>query len=132
MRRAAKGLHTLLPSLDVVACSPLVRTRQTAEILAKAYGKGLVITSLPALAPGGKPHSVLDWLCEQPLDATVALIGHEPDLGRLVGWMLSGRSMSFIHFKKGAAALIEFTQTPRAGDGILVWLLNTTQLAKLG
>lgn len=132
MRSAAKGLHTLLPSLDVVACSPLVRARQTAQILADVYGKGLAITPLPALSPGKQPRCVVDWLREQPLDATVALIGHEPDLGRLMGWLLNGRKMSFTHFKKGAATLIEFTQTPRASDGMLVWLLTATHLAKFG
>lgn len=131
MRRAAKGLHTLLPSLDVVACSPLVRTRQTAQIIANVYGKDLVITPLPALAPGKQPRIVLNWLCVQPMDATVALIGHEPDLGRLMGWLLSGQKMSFTHFKKSSVALIEFTQTPRAGSAILVWLLTATHLVKL-
>jgi phosphohistidine phosphatase len=59
----------------------------------------------------------------------VALVGHEPDLGRLMSWLLSGRQNSFVQFKKGAAALLEFSRVPRAGNGTLVWLLSATQLA---
>jgi len=131
MRKAGKGLCTLLPSLDVLASSPLVRARQTAEIVARVYGNGLAITPLPALTPGAPMRNLLAWLREQPLEATVALVGHEPDLGRLMGWLLTGRQATFVHFKKGAAALIEFGLTPRAGSGGLVWLLTATQLAKM-
>src|SRR5207302_5715910 len=37
MRRAARGLLVAQPTVDLVATSPLVRTTQTAEIVAEAY-----------------------------------------------------------------------------------------------
>ena len=36
MRKAAKGLKRILPALDLIATSPLMRAAQTAEILAEA------------------------------------------------------------------------------------------------
>jgi phosphohistidine phosphatase len=130
MRKAARGLHELIPGISQIATSPLVRARQTAEIVATAANSPEVI-SLPALAPGGTVHAVLVWLRAQPAEATLALVGHEPDLGLLAGWLLSRRQTGFVQFKKGAAALIEFAGAPAAGKGTLAWLLTAAQLAEL-
>jgi len=130
MRKAARGLHALLPGLTQIATSPLLRARQTAEIVAAVY-TGIDTVSLPALSPGVAPRAVLAWLRAQPADATLALVGHEPDLGLLAGWLLSGKQTGFVQFKKGAAALIEFSGVPAAGQGTLAWLLTAAQLAEL-
>jgi len=130
MRKAARGLHALLPGLTQIATSPLLRARQTAEIVAAPYA-GIETVSLPALTPGVAPRDVLAWLRTQPQDALLALVGHEPDLGRLASWLLAGRSTGFVQFKKGAAALIEFAGAPAAGKGTLAWLLTAAQLAEL-
>jgi phosphohistidine phosphatase len=130
MRRAARGLHAILPGLTHIATSPLLRARQTAEIVA-AVSAGVDTVLLPALAPGGAPRTVLAWLRTQPHNAQLALVGHEPDLGRLASWLLAGRFSGFVQFKKGAAALIEFADAPAAGKGTLAWLLTAAQLAEL-
>lgn len=130
MRKAARGLHALLPGLTQIATSPLLRARQTAEIVAAGYA-GIDTVSLPALSPGAAPRAVLAWLRAQPAEATLALVGHEPDLGLLAGWLLSGKQTGFVQFKKGAAALIEFADAPAAGQGTLAWLLTAAQLAEL-
>ena len=130
MRKAARGLHALLPALTQVVTSPLIRARQTAEIIAAVFGDIEVVT-LPALSPGAAPRAVLAWLRAQPADATLALVGHEPDLGQLAGWLLSAKPSGFVQFKKGAAALIEFIDAPVAGKGTLAWLLTAAQLAEL-
>ena len=51
MADGALGLRALVPTLDVMASSPLVRAQQTAEIVAACYGIGQV-EDTPALAPG--------------------------------------------------------------------------------
>jgi phosphohistidine phosphatase len=130
MRKAARGLHALLPGLTQIATSPLVRARQTAEIVAAVYD-GIDIVNLPALSPGTAPRAVLAWLGTQPNEAVLALVGHEPDLGQLASWLLVGRPAGFVQFKKGAAALIEFADAPAAGKGTLAWLLTAAQLAEL-
>ena len=38
MRKGANRLRLQLRQIDVLACSPLVRSRETAEIIARAYG----------------------------------------------------------------------------------------------
>jgi phosphohistidine phosphatase len=107
-----------------------VRARETADIVAASYRSAARVV-LPALAPGAAPRTLLQWLRRQPDDASVALVGHEPDLGRLAGWLLTGRAAGFVNFKKGAAMLIGFDGAPRAGGGTLGWLLTAAQLAGL-
>ena len=131
MRKAARGLHALLPGLSQITTSPLTRARQTAEIVAAVYASVDVVT-LPALSPGAAPRTVLAWLRTQPQDALLALVGHEPDLGQLAGWLLTGKRTGFVQFKKGAAALIEFSGAPAAGKGTLAWLLTAAQLSEIG
>jgi phosphohistidine phosphatase len=129
-RQASKGLKRALPKITHLVSSPLQRARETAEIIAMEFPAAARAT-LADLAPGGAARDLMKWLCQQPAPAVVALVGHEPDLGRLAGWLLTGRQADFIPFKKGAAALLEFSKVPRAGEATLRWLLTTRQLAGL-
>lgn len=130
MRKAAKGLRKFAPDIDLLAASPLVRAQETADIVAKVFGVNDVLEQ-PLLAPGVEAPLLLDWLGTQPPASTIALVGHEPDLSQLATWLLSARDASFIVFKKGACALIEFDGKPAAGRGVLAWLLQPGQLRKL-
>ncbi|HSD97573.1 MAG TPA: histidine phosphatase family protein [Sulfuricaulis sp.] len=130
MRRAAKALHRLVPAVDVIASSPLIRARETAEILAGQYDNMAVVDLMP-LSPGGSEQELLDWLREQRQDAAVVLVGHEPDLGFLVSWLLTGKKSAFTPLRKGAACLIRFDEAPAAGGGVLEWMLTPKLFDKL-
>ena len=131
MAKTAKGLKQLVSDLRVLATSPLVRAKQTAQILAERYDTQ--VTEVTELLPGADPDKLLAWLRKQPLAATVALVGHEPDLSALAGWFLTGRKESFVLFKKGAACLIDFSEGgPVPGRGRLEWLIQPGALRKLG
>ena len=130
MRQAAKALHSLIPTVNVIASSPLTRARETADILAKRY-KRMPVVELAMLSPGGSEREWLEWLQKQPMDATVVLVGHEPDLGRLASWLLTGKKLAFAPFRKGAACLIRFAESSAAGSGVLEWMLTPKLLDKL-
>lgn len=131
MAKAAKGLRRRLPKIDTLASSPLVRAKETAQILSRRFDD-IEVVELPALAPGHEPEALLAWLCEQPPDATVALVGHEPDLGIFASYLLMGRKESSLMFKKGASCLIDIPDRPAAGAGRLEWLLQPGALRRLG
>jgi phosphohistidine phosphatase len=59
-------------------------------------------------------------------------VGHEPHLGLLIGYLLTGKSTSFVDLKKGGAALVELNDTPKPGGGTLQWLLTNRELRRLG
>lgn len=131
MRRAAAGLKTIMPTLDVIGSSPLVRAVETAEIVAQCYG-GLRVVQEPALAPGGAAEECLAWLQQHKGTDTVALVGHEPDLSLLIGWLLAGRRLSFVEVKKGSVCLLEFARRIEPGGAVLQWFLKPSQLVLLG
>lgn len=130
MRKAARGLLKLVPEIDVLATSPLARARETADIVSRRYDD-IPVMELAPLAPGGSKEDVLAWLRDQKTTATVALVGHEPDLGILASWLLGGAE-SFLSLKKGSACLIEMTDKPTPGTGKLEWLLPPAALRKHG
>ncbi|HEU4556598.1 MAG TPA: phosphohistidine phosphatase SixA [Longimicrobium sp.] len=130
MRRGAMGLRSILADLDLVATSPLVRAVQTAEVVADVFG-GMQITTVDQLSPDHAPDDMLPWLRSHDPGTTIAVIGHEPHLGFLVGWLLTGRHESFVELKKGAAVLLEFDDPPSAGGATLLWALPPGHLRKL-
>jgi phosphohistidine phosphatase len=127
MRTAVRGLKRIMPRLTVLASSRLVRAAQTAEIVSKAYG-GMEVITLEELSPERRPDELLGWLRSHQLGDTVAVVGHEPHLGFLVGWLLTGRNDSFVDFKKGGAVLLEFDDPPSGGNAVLVWAIAPRQL----
>ena len=132
MREGARGLTRLVSHVAVLASSPLVRARETAEIVARAYG-GLEVTTADALAPDRSPDAVVSWLDQRRVDGVVALVGHEPALSDLVSWLLSGAVRPMIEIKKGAACLPSLpggAATP--ATAVLRWALTPAQLRDLG
>ena len=122
MRRAARGLARLVPAIDVLASSPLERASHTARIVGGVYGIPSVVETA-TLAPDAAPAKFLDWLkrLQAGDEALIACVGHEPDLGRLATWLLSGGPRGFLPMKKGGAALLDFSGTPKAGGATLRW-----------
>jgi phosphohistidine phosphatase len=131
MKAAAHGLRAVLPDIDVLATSPLTRAAQTADVVAGAYN-GVKATTVRHLAPTGTVQSVLKWLGKQKKDSNVAVIGHEPQLGVLTGWLLTGLQKSFVEFKKGGACLVEMDVSMRPGRAKLHWFLTPVQLRSIG
>ncbi|MBW3570309.1 MAG: phosphohistidine phosphatase SixA [Gemmatimonadetes bacterium] len=131
MRRGARGLKRVVPKLTVLATSRLVRAAQTADIVSKAYGR-MDVATLEELSPERRPDELLAWLRSHQLGDTVAVIGHEPHLGFLVGWLLTGRNDSFVEMKKGGAVLLEFDDPPSGGNAVLAWSIPPRQLRWLG
>jgi phosphohistidine phosphatase len=131
MRKAARGLRKVAPDIDVLASSALFRARQTAEIVQRVFGCKEILTVAP-LAPGSAPEKLLAWLDTQPEDATIALVGHEPDFSRTTAWLLTESASSFFSYKKGGTSLVEFEGRAAPGRGQLVWLMTPGQLRRLG
>ena len=131
MRKAARGLRTLVPELDALATSPLTRAVQTAEILAEEFD-GPTPVQAASLAPAQPLSALAEWLDRERRRDVVAIVGHEPSLSRAVSWFLSGTDRSFLELKKGAACLLEFSDHVTSGEGILLWSLSPGQLRTLG
>jgi phosphohistidine phosphatase len=129
LRREAKALNALEVSFDVIITSPLVRTRQTADIIAESLqGTPPVVTS-DALAPAGTPAAVIQELAQHARKARIALVGHEPNLGELAARLIGARSP--LAFKKGAICRIDFDVLPPKGVGQLRWFIPPKLLRQI-
>ncbi|MFO1423209.1 MAG: phosphohistidine phosphatase SixA [Candidatus Competibacteraceae bacterium] len=130
MRKGANRLRTQLGRIDVLAHSPLLRARETAEIIARACGDPPLVecVSLDYRYP---PEAVADWLAQYPADYLVVVVGHEPQLGLLAGLLVTGESRPLMAFRKGGVAMIEFPEQAEAGMGVLHWALTAGQLRGL-
>ena len=132
MRRGAAGLATEIDRVAVLATSPLLRAVKTAKIVAKAIGVGDVEVR-DELVPDASPADTLEWLrTREPKTKRIAIVGHEPHLGRLAGWLLAGRDGEPVLIKKGAALLLDLPRSARPGRATLLWSLTPRQLRRLG
>ena len=129
LRRSARGLPALGVSIDVVLTSPLVRTRQTAEIVAAAFSPRPSIVNVEALAPGGTSAALVAELEKQSRRPRILIVGHEPGIGELSAWLVGMRHP--IEFKKGAVCRIDVDTLPPRGAGALRWFLTPKILRSL-
>ena len=131
-KRTAGALVELMQSagdVERLIVSPLVRARETAAILHRAGLPDPIEESV--LAPGRTAARVLAVLRAHDVQS-LALVGHEPDLGRLLAVCIAGPDARLsLHFRKGAAACLWFAGAPRVGEATLEWLLPPKALRAL-
>ena len=125
------GLKWLEVSIDEIFSSPLVRAKQTADLLSAGVPGTPPVKLLDALAPGHTPSVVMAQLAKAAKRQRIALVGHEPDLGEWVSYCLSGQPRGAIELKKAGACLLHFDGPPGAGTGRLRWLLTSGILRRL-
>lgn len=131
MRLGVRGLRAVVRRVDLLASSPLVRARQTADIVAASYRRA-ERAEVEALAPDAAPAVFLEWLATQTGRDVVAVVGHEPSLSAFVTWLVAGRTDPVIELKKGAVCLVDFPGPVAAGRGVIRWALTPGQLRRLG
>jgi len=129
MRKAARGLDRLGITLDVIVTSPLVRTKQTAEIIANAMNPKPPIVSLESLAPGGTYQEIITDLEKQSKRTRIAIVGHEPGIGEFAARLIGSRHS--IEFKKGAVCRIDVDAIPPSGPGDVRWFMTTKILRSI-
>ena len=130
LRKEAKALQALDVTLDVILTSPLVRTRQTAEIIGAEFRNAPPIVNMPSLAPGSSHNAIIEELAKHHRRHRIALVGHEPGIGELAGRLIGLRRP--IEFKKGAICRIDVAALPPTGPGQLRWFLTPRILRKIG
>ncbi|HET9833125.1 MAG TPA: phosphohistidine phosphatase SixA [Vicinamibacterales bacterium] len=121
LRKSARALARLGVSFEVVLTSPLVRTQQTAEIVASAFSPKPAIVSVDALAPEGSPSAVIAELEKHAKRTRIAIVGHEPGIGDLAAKLVGMRAE--MEFKKGAIARIDVESVPPKTPGMLRWFV---------
>jgi phosphohistidine phosphatase len=129
-QEAVVGLEALDVELDEIFTSPLVRAKQTADLLAAGVNGKPSVKVLEALSPGHPPSAVLAQLAKVARRQRIALVGHEPGLGELAAHLIgAGRALPF---KKGGICRIDVESLTSRRAGALAWFVTPKVLRKLG
>jgi len=123
-RALARVLRQLEITFDVILASPLVRARETAEIVERGLRLRGRLALTEHLAPSGDGEKLVQQLNElRPMPDSILLVGHEPDSSRLISRLCSGGSQLSLTLKKGGLCRMEI-ESLRAGQcASLEWLL---------
>lgn len=127
-RKTARSLAALLTP-DLLLTSPLLRAKQTAEILT-AQWPAVPVKESEALGNGSRRafEEALSKLSEAKL---VVAVGHEPWHSEWTAEWLGASHPDSFAFKKGGAALIDFEDEVAAGQGRLVFFAAPKALKDL-
>jgi phosphohistidine phosphatase len=130
MREIARGIRTVVPEVDALATSSLVRAVQTAEIVGDAYDR----TPVPVewLRPEAPYEDFAQWARSHREKELVVIVGHEPHLSGLVSWLLAGSKRALLELKKGAACLLEVDEAAGPSSATLLWSMAPKQLRAIG
>ena len=133
MREIVKGLIKLGVQIDLIITSPLVRAIETAEIVST----GLELSKKEMrqtlnLAPGGSIEALFAEIKTHSEVESVALVGHQPDLGNIISKIISDDGDAAIQLKKGSVCCLNISETVPALRGEVVWLLAPRELRLLG
>ena len=128
-KEVVKGLHRLDVAVDEIFPSPLVRAKQTAELLSAGLEAAPPVKVLDALAPGHTSAAVMTALAKVAKRRRIALVGHEPDLGELAAYLIgAGRALPF---KKGGVCRIDVGSLTSRRAAALVWFIPPSVLRQL-
>jgi phosphohistidine phosphatase len=109
---------------DLILTSPLIRARQTAEIITKVTGAKTRASVSDELAPGGSMAGVLNDILSHGRPPQTLLTGHMPGVGAMVGYYVWGSSDIVLPFRTGQICRIDLPDTtPAPGFGDLRWAI---------
>lgn len=130
MREVARGIGEVVPEIDALATSPLVRAVQTAEILGNAYERKPV--AVEWLRPEAPYDDFAQWARSHREKEVVVIVGHEPHLSGLVSWLLASSKRPLLELKKAAACLLEVEDGFGASSATLLWSMAPKHLRAIG
>jgi phosphohistidine phosphatase len=118
----------IIPSY--IFSSPLVRARETAEIVAEAlkFSKGIAL--IDELQNGTPTVSLLKALKACVSDSEILLVGHMPSLSEHLAVVIGSENAQGLPMGKGSVAHVEMERL-RPGAGHLRWLMRQKQLREI-
>jgi len=132
MRKIALGMKRLELSFDLILSSPYVRAQETAAIVVEELTAACGVQLTPHLEVGGNPAELMEEVAALGKGKeSILLVGHEPQLSKLISYLLAGNSGLAITMKKGGLCKLDLARLRYARTGTLEWLLTPSQLVHL-
>ncbi len=116
----ARMLSTLRVQIDVVVSSPLKRALQTAQLVSTELGYDSKVEISPALGLDAD-YASFQRLIEKYSDREgVLFVGHNPNLFKFLGRIITGNGAAGVRMRKGSVARIDMDKHPP----LLQWLID--------
>lgn len=119
MALEARTMRRLELGVDLVITSPLLRARQTAEIVAVELKRKDRLVTDARLGPDLEPDRLAEILRDNQDVRDLMLVGHEPSMSSTIGRLIGGGR---VELKKGGLARTD-VPNPAELSGELEWLL---------
>lgn len=124
----AEWLRSLIGRVDIVICSPMKRSLQTAAIMAGTLGAHYADTKM--LEPDQQPADAwkeIERLAQQSKD--VLIVGHDPSLNALLLWLLNDSAPNWegtplVRMEWGTVAYVKVDSYDFGSSGRLKWLVT--------
>ena len=128
-KEVIKGLRELDAAIDEIFSSPLVRTKQTAVLLAEGLDPKPAVKLLDVLAPGHAANAVMTQLAKAAKRRRIALVGHEPDLGELAAHLIGAQRA--LPVRKGGVCRIDIESLTSRRPAALIWFAPPRMLRRI-
>jgi len=126
-KNVAQQIHERNLHFDLILTSPLVRARETAKIL-QDIGLSSVVEESPHLAPDGNINEWVSWLQQRRQttnDKSIALVGHQPDLGNWAEILVWGKAQEKLVLKKAGIIGLKLPETETPLNQSQLFLLTS-------
>ena len=125
LRQISAAMKTIELQFDLIYSSPLLRAKQTAEIVATELKRKKILKFTRALEPAGSRRNLIAEINRfQPAPENILLVGHEPDLGELISLLVAGRPGHGFALKKSGLAKLKMGELRFGQCATLAWLLT--------
>lgn len=128
MQEIAEGLWELGISFDSILTSPLLRAKETADIINAYCGDKKEATVTDLLRPGASYTKLIQLLNQFKGTKKVAIVGHEPFLSSFASYCLTKNKSSLLNLKKGGILKLEIDGALKPGSCLLSWLMEPKQI----
>jgi phosphohistidine phosphatase len=108
---------------DLMISSPYLRAVQTAEVAKDVLRYKGTLSQTPALIPSSEPATVWHEVRTHRDASSIILVGHEPLLSQVVGYMLGAPALQ-VDLKKAAIVRIDLDNFGAHPRGVLKWMLT--------
>ena len=128
MHQIAGAMLAMELKFDLILSSSYQRAARTAQIVADELDGDVTFTQF--LEPESNPLALIGEINDEK-PQRVLLVGHEPDLSRLISVLISGGTDTAIELKKGGICKMTAEKLSFGQCATLNWLLTPKQLRAL-
>jgi phosphohistidine phosphatase len=116
----ARTLNALKVQVDAIVSSPLKRSLQTAQFVGTELGYEAKVEVSPALAPQADYADFQELLAKYANREGVLMVGHNPNVFRFLGRLVTGNGGAAIRMRKCSIARVDMDRHPP----LLQWLID--------